>query len=81
VRLVLPQFSLTRMLTRAIGYHVLTQFLLDQTRPLGLPQALLQPVQDTVAAWHEDARAPRWVNRLEDRLTAPGAWRAGRTTG
>lgn len=81
VRLVLPQFSLTRMLTRAVGYHVLTRFLLDQTRPLGLPDALLQPMHDTVAAWHDDARAPRWVNRLEDRLTTPGVWRAGKAAG
>lgn len=75
VRLVLPQFSLTRMITRVLGYHLLTRFLLDQTRPLTLPDTLLQPMRETVAGWHHDHRAPAWVNALEDRLTAPGEWR------
>lgn len=74
VRLVLPQFSLTRMFTRVVGYHLLTRSLLDQTRPLGLPDELLQPMHSTVAGWHHDAGAPRWVNRLEDRLTTAGQW-------
>jgi hypothetical protein len=75
VRLLLPDFSLTRMFTRVVGYHLLTRFLLDQTRPLALPEALLQPMHATVERWHHDAAAPRWVNRLEDRLTTVGAWR------
>ncbi|HSV45955.1 MAG TPA: oxygenase MpaB family protein, partial [Ramlibacter sp.] len=74
IRLVLPQFSLTRMFTRVIGYHLLTRFLLDQTRPLALPETLLQPMQATVAGWHHDRHAPAWINRLEDRLTTRGAW-------
>lgn len=78
VRLVLPQFSLTRMFTRVVGYHLLTRFLLDQTRPLTLPEAVLNPMHATVAAWHVDARAPGWVNRLEDRLTAMGPWSGAR---
>lgn len=78
VRLVWPQFSLTRMFTRVLGYHLLTRFLLAQARPLNLPDELLEPAQSTVAGWHHDPRAPRWVNRLEDRLTAPGEWRARR---
>lgn len=75
VRLVLPQFSLTRMFTRVVGYHLLTRFLLDQTRPLDLPDELLQPVRSTVAGWHHDPRAPGWLNRLEDRLTTTDEWR------
>ena len=75
VRLALPHFSLTRMFTRVVGYHLLTRFLLDQARPLGLPDELLQPMRNAVAAWHDDARAPRWVNRLEDKLTTIGPWR------
>jgi hypothetical protein len=77
VRLVRPQFSLTRMFTRVVGYHLLTRFLLDQTRPLALPEEVLHPMRGTVAAWHRDARAPEWVNRLEDRLTATGPWSPG----
>ena len=75
VRLVLPRFSLTRMFTRVVGYHLLTRFLLDQTRPLGLPDELLQPMHGTVAGWHHDEHAPGWVNRLEDRMTTTGVWR------
>ncbi|MBI2771697.1 MAG: DUF2236 domain-containing protein [Burkholderiales bacterium] len=75
VRLALPDFSLTRMFTRVVGYHLLTRFLLDQTRPLALPAELLQPMHSTVAGWHEDARSPGWVNRLEDRLTTVGPWK------
>ncbi|MDE2606618.1 MAG: DUF2236 domain-containing protein [Burkholderiales bacterium] len=75
VRLVLPRFSLTRMFTRVVGYHLLTRFLLDQTRPLALPDEVLRPMRDTVAAWHHDPHSPAWVNRLEDRLTAGGEWR------
>ncbi|MRD48716.1 DUF2236 domain-containing protein [Caenimonas koreensis DSM 17982] len=76
VRVALPTFSLTRMFTRVVGYHLLTRMLLAQTRPLGLPDELLNPLQDTVAAWEHDRRSPEWVNRLEDRLTTVGAWRS-----
>ncbi len=75
-RLVLPQFSLTRMVTRVVGYHLLTRFLLDQTRPLTLPAELLEPMHATVAGWQQDPRAPGWLNRLEDRITTVGAWKA-----
>lgn len=74
VRLLLPDFSLSRMLCRVIGYHMLSQFLLDQTRPIGLPDYLLNPLRSTVAAWSTDARAPRWLNALETRLTTRGPW-------
>jgi hypothetical protein len=75
-RLFSSRFSLTRMFTRVIGYHLLTRLLLDQTRPLALPRQLLHRLQDTVHAWHADAHAPDWLNRLEDRMTTPGPWRA-----
>ena len=57
-----------------IGYHLLSQFLLDQTRPINLPEHVLNPLQATVAGWHEEPRAPGWLNWLEDRLTTRGAW-------
>jgi hypothetical protein len=74
IRLAFPRFSLTRMFTRVVGYHLLTRFLLDQTRPLALPTELLKPMHETVAGWHHDARSPRWVNHLEDRMTTRGEW-------
>lgn len=76
VRIVVPQFSIARMFTRVIGYHALSHFLLDQTRPLGLPEQVLNPMRATVAEWHDDRRAPRWLNSLEDVLTTHGRWLA-----
>ncbi len=73
VRLAVPDFSITRMLTRVAGYRLVTRFLMDQTRPLRLPDALLGQVASVTAAWRHDPRAPRWVNRVEDRLAGRAA--------
>jgi uncharacterized membrane protein len=75
IGLVVPGFSLSRLFTRAIGHHLLTRFLMDQTRPLALPDRVLQPMGELVARWGHDAQAPAWMNRLEDRLTTVGDWR------
>jgi hypothetical protein len=75
VRVFSPGFSLSRLFTRIVGYHLLTRFLLDQTRPLGLPDHLLNPLTETVSAWSDDPSAPGWLNRLEDRWTTNGHWR------
>ena len=74
VRLVLPQFSLSRMFSRVVGYHLLTRFLMDQTRPLKLPTQLLGQIEATVSAWNDDPKAPTWLNRVEDRITVHGTW-------
>lgn len=74
VRIAVPQFSLSRMFSRVIGYHLLTSFLMDQTRPLKLPTHLLAQMHATVGTWDDDAKAPGWLNRLEDRLTVHGRW-------
>lgn len=76
VRLLLPQFSLSRMVTRVVGYHVMTKFLMSQTRPLNLPTQLLNQIRDTVSHWDDDPKAPKWINHLEDRMTVRGAWSA-----
>jgi uncharacterized membrane protein len=75
VRVFSPGFSLSRLFTRIVGYHLLTRFLLDQTRPLNLPDHLLNPLTETVSAWSDDPAAPGWLNRLEDRWTTTGHWR------
>lgn len=74
VRLISSRFSIVRLLTRTIGYHMLTRFLLDQTRPLTLPDQVLNPMMHTVAEWGHDPKASAWINRLEDRLTTDGPW-------
>jgi hypothetical protein len=77
VRRFSPDFSLSRLFVRVVGYHLLSRFLLDQTRPLGLPDQVLDPIRTTVAAWHDEPRAPAWLNRVEDRWTTTGPWLAG----
>lgn len=77
MRIFHPGFSITRMLTRVAGYRLVTRFLMDQTRPLRLPEALLGQVAETTAAWRVDPQAPRWVQRVEARLAGDtGAARA-----
>lgn len=68
-RLFCPQFSLSRLVTRVVGYQFTVKLLMDQTRPLKLPQALLNQVGAVTAGWAEDPQAPRWINALETRLT------------
>lgn len=76
-RLFVPKFSIVRMLTRVVGYHLMTTFLLDQTRPLRLPGSLNVQVQETIRGWSDDPKEPRWLNRIEDRLTTRGTWGGG----
>lgn len=73
VRLVVPQFSFSRLLARLVGYRFTVRILMDQTRPLKLPAALLGQVDSMVAGWQRDPKAPQWMNRLEHKLAAtPG---------
>ncbi|GAA4422968.1 oxygenase MpaB family protein [Acidovorax lacteus] len=77
VRCVSPQFSITRSITRVLGYHFMSRVLLSQTRPLQLPDALLNQVDGVVHSWSDDPHAPGWLNQLEDRLTTDGTWSHG----
>lgn len=77
LRRVMPRFSIVRMLTRALGYHFMSQVMMSQTRPLQLPTELLNQVDSVVHGWSDDAQAPGWLNRIEDRLTTSGSWSQG----
>jgi hypothetical protein len=77
VRWVLPEFSISRFITRVLGYQFMARVLMDQTRPLKLPDRLLKQIDDSMALWSDDPKAPRWLNKLEDRWTTRGRWRAG----
>jgi hypothetical protein len=68
-RLVFPGFSISRLVTRILGYNLTVKLLMDETRPLKLPDTLLGEVGDAVHRWHNDDKAPRWVNALERRFT------------
>jgi ER-bound oxygenase mpaB/B'/Rubber oxygenase, catalytic domain len=75
-RVFTPHFSISRMITRIMGYHLLTQLLMNQTRPLALPDKVLQNMYQIVALWGHDPKALSWLNRWEDRLTCEGPWQA-----
>jgi hypothetical protein len=74
MRLFSQQFSLSRFLTRLVGYRLVSRLLMDQTRPLSLPEHLHEPMRQTVRGWSDDPHAPAWLNALEDRLTTRGPW-------
>lgn len=76
LRLLLPGFSLCRMITRVFGYQFTVKFLMHQTRPLKLPSNLLNQVRHTVQHWEDDPQAPRWMNALEARLAGRRARKA-----
>jgi len=71
VRIFVPGFSISRLLTRVAGYRLTTRFLMDQTRPLKLPDALLGQVDQAMQCWCEDHKAPAFMKRLEARLARP----------
>ena len=75
LRLVWRRFSIARLITRVLGYHLMVRLLLDQTRPLKLPPRLLDHVNTMLDGWGHDPHAPMWMNRVEDRWTTPGSWR------
>ena len=68
-RLVFPGFSISRLVTRILGYQLTAKLLMDETRPLKLPAALQNEVSDAMRAWHNDDKAPRWMNAIERRFT------------
>jgi len=68
VRRFVPGFSFSRLVSRILGYRLTVKLLMDQTRPLKLPDALLDGVDEAVRGWHHDPKAPAWMNRLELRL-------------
>jgi hypothetical protein len=75
-RLVFRGFSISRLVTRIVGYNLTAKLLMDETRPLKLPDALLGQVNDAVQTWGTDRKAPRWMNAVEHRFT--GRARAAR---
>ncbi|QGZ38581.1 uncharacterized protein DUF2236 [Pseudoduganella flava] len=81
VRVFLPQFSISRMLTRVLGYRFMARILMDQTRPLKLPDVLLNDVNAALHRWQTDPRQPGWVNKVEAKLAGrskPGSDKPGR---
>ncbi len=73
VRLVFRDFSISRFLTRLIGRRLMAGVLMDQTRPLKLPEHVAGQARATMQGWHRDPKAPGWMNTLEGKLMAPPA--------
>ena len=73
-RLLLPRFSISRLLTRVIGYQFITKLLMSQTRPLRLPDNVQTQMQSVLSDWGNDTAAPAWINYLEDCMTQQGGW-------
>jgi hypothetical protein len=72
VRLVVPGFSLSGALTRVIGRPLMSRLLLDQTRPLNLPEHLLNHIGAAAQGQQATtASGPAWLRALERRF-APG---------
>ena len=74
VRFIFPEFSITRLITRILGYHFMSRLLMNQTRPLNLPEQLLNDTNDAIDSWSDDAKAPGWVNSIEKKFTSKGRW-------
>ena len=75
-RLFVPGFSLSRLITRLVGYRLTCALLMSQTRELSVPSTLRPGILALIGAWGHDAEAPRWVNAIEDRYTTAGDWTA-----
>jgi hypothetical protein len=75
VRRVFPGFSISRLLTRAVGYRFVCRLLMDQTRELVVPGRLRQPIKTMIEGWSRDPDASPWMNFLEDGVTTFGNWR------
>jgi hypothetical protein len=75
-RLSFPDFSISRLITRVIGYRLTCALLMSQTRDLSVPAKLRPGIRSLIAGWGQDSKAPRWMNALEDRMTTRGDWLA-----
>lgn len=74
VHAVFPEFSVSRLITRAVGYRMMCGLLMSQTRDLSVPSSLRPGIKDLIAAWGRDKHASPLMNALEDRLTTTGEW-------
>jgi hypothetical protein len=69
-----PNFSIARLITRAIGYRLICQMLMKATQPLAVPSTLRRRAAPVIRAWGTDKKASTRMNACEDRYTKPGDW-------
>lgn len=76
MRLAFHDFSLSRLITRTIGYRLTCALLMSQTRDLSVPGRLRPGIRALIAHWGQDSKASPRMNAFEDRFTTPGDWSA-----
>ena len=74
VRKFSPQFSMCRFITRVLGYQLITRLMMDQTRPLRVPEHLSSDMDVMLNRWGRDRLAPAWLNKFEGLLTTKNGW-------
>ena len=74
VRKFSPQFSMCRFITRVLGYQLITRLMMDQTRPLRVPEHLSSDMDVILNRWGRDRLAPAWLNKFEGLLTTKNGW-------
>jgi hypothetical protein len=50
-RRIWPNFSISRVISRLLGYQLITRLLMDETRPLKLPERLRGQAQQMMQTW------------------------------
>ncbi len=73
-RVPFPDFSIARLITRAIGYRLTCEMLMDQTRPLSVPAPQRPGMLALIRTWGHDKKASSRMNAIEDRFTTAGEW-------
>jgi hypothetical protein len=73
-RIAFRDFSISRLITRAIGYRLTCTLLMDETRPLSVPDKLRPGLTERIRGWGTDRKASPRMNDWEDRATTPGDW-------
>jgi hypothetical protein len=75
-RVASRNFSISRLITRAIGYQLVCRLLMDAARPLAVPATLRPRIAAVIRGWGRDHQASPRMNALEDRFTTDGDWEA-----
>jgi hypothetical protein len=75
-RRAVPDFSISRLITRVVGYRLTCALLMSQTRDLSVPAQLRPGIRSLIAGWGKDSKASGWMNAVEDRMTTRGDWQA-----
>ena len=74
VRKFLSQFSMCRFIMWLLGYQLITRLMMDQTRPLRVPEHLSSGMDTMLNRWGRDQSAPARLNKVEALQTTKYGW-------